>query len=385
MILKDLVEDKMQGIDFSRVKMIRHKDSSNKDNILEIFKNGEIETYQKYQSSDIFKDCDFVMSFIGLEGTLCKFIGLYKVGEIKEKVSKNFPNINNDPSIFVQGNEYFYYKDMKKSSELEIFEDRLVIDWGRAALSWHQWFNKGEKKVYQILPKGFFKEFPGIKNIVLDFKELQKLIENGDANLEWKTTLSSIKGIYAILDNHSKNGKNLYIGSAAGKNGIWQRWEEYSKTGHGGNLILKDILDEDINKDRTKYFQFSILESLPISTPIEEVIRVEELYKKKLKPYLNGEIERSIDENIFKQVYSGSPELDTKDIKRIRKLQKEITQKEIIDFVNILEKSYNLKFQENSEGPLMISSFCLALEKYYGLSQENIVILLKNAIKKGIS
>lgn len=80
----------------------------------------------------------------------------------------DFPIINNDSSIFVQANEYFYYKDMKKSSELEIYEERLIIDWGRAALSRHRWSNKSEKKVYQILPKGF----------------------------------------YANLDNHSKNRKN---------------------------------------------------------------------------------------------------------------------------------------------------------------------------------
>lgn len=277
MILDDLIKDKVQGIDFSRVKLVRHKDSLNKDNILEIFKNGEIEIYQKYQSSDIFKDCDYIMSFIGLEGGFCKFIGLYKIGGKAEEVSHDFPIINNNPGILKEGDKYFYYKNIEKSNELEIFEDRLVINWGKAALSWHQWFKESKKEIYQILPKGFFQEFPGIKNIVLDFRDLKKLIDNGDANLEWKSTLSSIKGVYAILDNYSKNG-------------IWQRWEEYSKTKHGGNIILKSILDEDKIDDRAKYFQFSILEALPMSTPKEEVIKVEELYKKKLKPYLNGEI-----------------------------------------------------------------------------------------------
>lgn len=290
MILDDLIQDKMVGIDFSRVKLVRHKDSINKDNILEIFKNGEIEIYQKYQSSDVFKDCDYIMSFIGLEGVYCKFIGLYKIGGKAEKVSHNLPIINNNASILKEGNEYFYYKNMEKINELQIFENRLVINWGSAALAWHQWLKGSKKEIYQILPKGFFQEFPGIKNIVLNFRDLERLINNGDANLEWKSTLSSIKGIYAILDNHSKDGKNLYIGSASGEKGIWQRWEEYSKNGHGGNKILKKILEEDNEVDRVKYFQFSILEALPISTPREEVVRIEELYKKKLKPCLNGEI-----------------------------------------------------------------------------------------------
>lgn len=45
----------------------------------------------------------------------------------------DFPIINNDSSIFVQANEYFYYKDMKKSSELKIFEERLIIYWGKSS------------------------------------------------------------------------------------------------------------------------------------------------------------------------------------------------------------------------------------------------------------
>lgn len=81
-------------------------------------------------------------------------------------------------------------------------------------------------------------------------------------------------------------------------------------------MILKDIIDQDTDKDRAKYFQFSILESLPISTPIEEVRRIEELYKKKLKPYLNGEIGRSIDENIFEYIYPNKFDEDILDIKK---------------------------------------------------------------------
>jgi len=73
---------------------------------------------------------------------------------------------------------------------------------------------------------------------------------------------------------------NQYIGSAYGKDGIWQRWSEYSKTGHGGNELLKELCL--IDTQYYKNFQFTILQSLPSNLSNKDVIAVESLYKKKL-------------------------------------------------------------------------------------------------------
>ena len=80
-----------------------------------------------------------------------------------------------------------------------------------------------------------------------------------------------------ILDK--KTGRQ-YVGSTYNKNGIWGRWEEYARTGHGGDKELKPLIEDDAAYAR-KYFQWSILETLPLRIPDEQAIDREALYKRK--------------------------------------------------------------------------------------------------------
>jgi hypothetical protein len=98
-----------------------------------------------------------------------------------------------------------------------------------------------------------------------------------EANREWHTMLSSVAGVYLIMDTES--GKQ-YVGSAYGKRGILGRWKEYATTGHGGNVLLKKILAQD--SKAAKNFQFTILRTLPKTLTNKEVINYENLYKEKL-------------------------------------------------------------------------------------------------------
>ena len=70
------------------------------------------------------------------------------------------------------------------------------------------------------------------------------------------------------------------MGSTYNTKGIWGRWEEYANTGHG----LDKDLEELINNDATyaqKYFQWCILETLPLKILQEHAIDRESLYKRK--------------------------------------------------------------------------------------------------------
>jgi hypothetical protein len=90
--------------------------------------------------------------------------------------------------------------------------------------------------------------------------------------------LSNVYGVYVIRD--TKTDK-LYIGSAYGKEGIWQRWEVYVKTnGHGNNKTLKELVDG--NPDYSKNFAFSLLMIMSKNTPDDQVIAQEQLMKRKL-------------------------------------------------------------------------------------------------------
>ena len=75
-------------------------------------------------------------------------------------------------------------------------------------------------------------------------------------------------GLYLITDTSS--GK-VYVGSAYGHEGIWQRWSNYCKNGHGGNKELKALLQAK-GKEYASYFQFSLLEVCDLDASEEVVL-----------------------------------------------------------------------------------------------------------------
>ena len=91
----------------------------------------------------------------------------------------------------------------------------------------------------------------------------------------WKAALSNIAGVYLITDIGT--GK-LYVGSATGQNGIWQRWCEYSDNGHGGNKELSALLKEKGSK-YSKNFQYSILEIADTHASTDDVLNRESHWK----------------------------------------------------------------------------------------------------------
>jgi len=96
-------------------------------------------------------------------------------------------------------------------------------------------------------------DFPGFDNVDIDYKTLNHIV--ADNILSWKSALCNVKGVYLIVD--TKTGKK-YVGSAYGDNCIWQRWTEYAKNGHGGNIELRALLKEN-GQDYKLCFKYSIL------------------------------------------------------------------------------------------------------------------------------
>lgn len=249
------------------VKLVRHKDRRiDLYSMYRTERNAFLE-YQNTQSRDIFKDVDYIVSFIGEDGVLARFIGVYRVTG-KERI-KGALNI---------GNYDFSYNFKYSMEEVEGYEDlkeRVIIRWGNA-ISWHQWI-KNEMEVQEISPGLHYKRFTDYFDLILDFTELQEIVV--EQYQDWKAVLSAIKGVYLITD---RNTGKLYIGSAYGEDGIWGRWKEYVATnGHGGNKSLKELIDEDWEY-ACKYFQFSILMLLPKTVTADEAVRKEQLFKRKL-------------------------------------------------------------------------------------------------------
>ncbi len=244
----------------SKIKLVRHKDERQDLYNLYRYKNSEFLNYQKSQSKDVFKNVDFIVSFIGeKKGLLSRFIGVFRV------VNKTI----------VSENQFEY--ELQEILGFEDLIERVIINWGvpASARSWHQWI-KNEKEVVEIQAGLHYKQFTDYFDFILDFKELQEIITNQYS--DWNKMLSVTKGIYLISD--TKSGK-LYVGSAYGENGIWERWKTYVKTkGHGNNKSLKELIKKDENYAMN--FQFSILMLLPKTITPDEAIKKENLFKKKL-------------------------------------------------------------------------------------------------------
>ena len=76
----------------------------------------------------------------------------------------------------------------------------------------------------------------------------------------------------------SKTGK-MYVGSAYGTDMLLGRWENYIKTCHGGNKLMRKMKDEYI-KDN---FYFSILETFKHDEDDQIIIDREKRWKEVLR------------------------------------------------------------------------------------------------------
>lgn len=272
--IKDILE--YAGIDTSkRIKIARHKDKRVGVNLEELIETGYFQLYQSYQEKNVFKDCDYLVSCVGIKQNQAMLLGVYKV-------NGTYP-INGLPEKYKgyfgeeAKKESKYRYDLEKLKGFEEYENRLIIQWDSNSRGWYRKLETSNNKIIQWLPKGYVSEFPGYDDVILSYGELEKIVGNPISNKLWHDMLSSVKGIYLILDR--KEGTQ-YVGSASGQNGIIGRWSDYTKGGHGGNKRLIEIVDKDPNR---KYdFQFCILRVLSPVMSTAEVIAEEIKYKRKL-------------------------------------------------------------------------------------------------------
>jgi len=271
MKLQDLLKN--SGIDIAKTKLLRHNISN--QHIEQNYFCGYLDIYQSIQTPNRFRGVEYIISFLGAEGTEGKYLGCYKInGNTQFKREKL-------PSDFFMGTETFdnaVFWNIEKTDILSDMINRLVIDWGKGTINWCQ-NGTTEKEVLYILPAVSEVTFTNYDEVVLTFETLKTIIDNSKDYKEWKNRLSSVAGIYLITD--TKTGKH-YIGSASGEQGgIWERWSNYVKTKHGGNKRLIELITAET--DYCYNFQYSILEVFPIKKDNRDILEYEALYKRKLQ------------------------------------------------------------------------------------------------------
>ena len=240
------------------VKILRHR--APYDDLWRLRRDGGFQEYQDGQTWDIFGTATLLVSFIAERNRYAKFVGVWKVNEKRAKPSGGYE-----------------YKTTELPGYFEL-EARLIVDWGSGTRSWAQWLRgAGDKKVFELLPPNSVMYFPGFYNIVLTHEELALMIANPDSNREWQRMLSSVSGVYVLIDQGT--GKQ-YIGSAYGTGGVWARWASYARSPSGGNVLLKELLAKEPLAH--KRFQFALLRVLESGATRDEVLVHEALIKRKL-------------------------------------------------------------------------------------------------------
>lgn len=156
--------------DFSEIKIVRHQDSRLQEKGFDMFELAArtvegiplIEWYQSAQGKDVFGTCKRIVSFyVNREGQTV-FLGVY---EVNGRRSEPMPAAV--PVVIWEGANYFY--ELERDRSFDDLVHRVVIDWGKTYITWHQWLD--DKKVLEVLPSGYLKPFPGYDRVILKFAE----------------------------------------------------------------------------------------------------------------------------------------------------------------------------------------------------------------------
>ena len=143
---------------------------------------------------------------------------------------------------------------------------KLVVGWPPPDRSWYRWADRNIFPVISIHEENVL-ERPALSwdQLVLSWAELSVL------SRRIREGLAQWRGIYLITD--TTDGAR-YVGSAYGADNLLGRWQNYAKSGHGGNKLLR--LRDPRN------FSFSILQRVSPDLPAEEVIAIEASWKLRL-------------------------------------------------------------------------------------------------------
>lgn len=252
-----ILQIKSEIIENSKIHFAIGSDPKNRLEPLYSFYRDEFKDWQENQRNKNFEK-DYIFSLIFYKKDEWVFAGVYKKLNVVKLKSNRYKyetellNIGND----VIGKMVIKFKKKFRNSYTYL----------------ENYFNQFEiveilRDKYSILP------FEGYENVRISFDFLKTIISREVES--WKTALSNVKGVYLISD---KNNGKQYVGAAYGHQAFWERWKEYSITGHCSNKELERILIEN-GFEYANNLQFSILEIRSMNAKDDEIITRESFWK----------------------------------------------------------------------------------------------------------
>lgn len=228
-------------------------------NPIEVFKDGNMDEllkghYWNYNSKKSYKDGQTTIGLIRIKPNEDLWL-LVHIGKITKDLNK-FNDVGYEFEVLEQYRKYFgrVIVKYKNTSQTLIRNAHTIIN---------------DCEIHQILPDIFDNDlFPGYENVNISWKELIRVIDKES----WKTALQNQKAVYLITD--ISNGKK-YVGSAYAENMLLNRWQNYIKSRHGGNVQLKLLSKEHIENN----FRYSILDIFKSTTDDNVILSRESWWK----------------------------------------------------------------------------------------------------------
>lgn len=253
-----------EGVDLAGARFVRHQDTRSPTGrtpySLWLANDGSFEAYQAIQETDRFPRGAVLASFVVSPLGETIFVGTYEVEAIGEAPPGHMDALHGHD---VTG---LCLYNLQPTPVLTNFRGRIVVDWGPGARAWVQRADRQDKPILEIKRSIVDPPFPGFDAFLHTVKGLDTV------PLTWRTALSAVSGVYLLTS--IKTGKH-YVGSATGTAGFWGRWAAYAANGHGGNEALKLAAEDD--------YYVTILEVAASSSSAADVLRREELWKRKLR------------------------------------------------------------------------------------------------------
>ena len=237
--------------------------TNGKENPLDVYYQGDFQVWQRQQLKRNF-DRKYVVSFIAMPTpNLWLFAGVHL------------------SDIPTQREDCIYYPlvEIQETKELDggliISFDKKNVDNKFVRQSYLLTENWVEKlNVAEVLAQALdFAKFPSFKSVHISFSQLKTIVKKSLS--DWQSALSSVAGVYLIAD---KSSGKLYVGSATGEGGIWQRWAEYATNLHGNNRQLIE-LKKQFGDVHFENFYFSILEIADTHSSENEILVRESHWK----------------------------------------------------------------------------------------------------------
>lgn len=258
------------GHDPADVRLLRHQTKAQNGRTPYVLWRDQRPAFEEYQSCQTTGNraslaAPLWASFVAPPNGGTLFIGLYSTERLGAVEPTWIDPLYGVPGVQLTSDGLDRYLTNLTDS-LADYIGRLWIEWGAGARKWVQRPDRQNKPIVELARTFREDAFPGYTRFVTNVSEIPTLPAT------WVTALASTRGVYLLT---SAKTREQYVGSATGEGGFYARWMNYAADGHGGNLGLKSSEPGD--------YQVSILEVSGSATSYDEIIAVEQLWKRKLQ------------------------------------------------------------------------------------------------------